>query len=693
MHYYIQAGTENGYKLEEGETEVRKRFLPTVIFAIAIVLFWLPTDASALEISLKVGVNTNLPPYQFIGENGEITGLHIDIMNELSKIDGFDIEYISFPNTYAAMEAMLDNKLDAVIGVPQKKYSTWDVAFSDEINSAALCLVADEKSAKRYEEAQSAGRGMTLALEGDTIDYNHMSNLISSSIILKDSQVNAFYMLQQGYADMLLGVKDSVVYQMREENLEDAYAIIGNYISNVDYSIAIHKDDQYLQALINHGITQLHITGRYGEFRSKWSMADNNTIRIVRLQRFLALCLMLVLIAGVYAFLSRRVKRLLEKEVLLRTKALNEANCAMLDMNKELGRRIQKEKEYSRLLDVIIETAPSAMFLLNNDGMTLHSNQHGLSMSELFQQGTIYFNKQIQDSWHSLMGELMSEAEQQRNAGTILLSFPTEQQRTIRYHIHHMIENDSPSGYLVVMEDVTTETIEQQAHIEKQKNEALNRMVASIAHEIKNPLTTISAAINMVYAKRNDERFMNTFREIVPQEVERINRLIQNLVYYARPPKTTSERLDVAQLLASIEQMVAPLAQRNQVSLEFKTDEGLYVVASMDKLKQVLLNFIINSLESIANKCEESSSEYSPIIRVCAKTMGKFISVSVWDNGVGMEEEQMGACFRPFYSTKPAGTGLGLSVSAQYIHEIGGTIRADGKAGEYANLTVFLPMV
>ena len=448
-----------------------------------------------------------------------------------------------------------------------------------------------------------------------------------------------------------------------------------------------------MQALINHGITQLHITGRYGEFRSKWSMADNNTIRIVRLQRFLALCLMLVLIAGVYAFLSRRVKRLLEKEVLLRTKALNEANCAMLDMNKELGRRIQKEKEYSRLLDVIIETAPSAMFLLNNDGMTLHSNQHGLSMSELFQQGTIYFNKQIQDSWHSLMGELMSEAEQQRNAGTILLSFPTEQQRTIRYHIHHMIENDSPSGYLVVMEDVTTETIEQQAHIEKQKNEALNRMVASIAHEIKNPLTTISAAINMVYAKRNDERFMNTFREIVPQEVERINRLIQNLVYYARPPKTTSERLDVAQLLASIEQMVAPLAQRNQVSLEFKTDEGLYVVASMDKLKQVLLNFIINSLESIANKCEESSSEYSPIIRVCAKTMGKFISVSVWDNGVGMEEEQMGACFRPFYSTKPAGTGLGLSVSAQYIHEIGGTIRADGKAGEYANLTVFLPMV
>ena len=260
----IIIGMDGSCKPERGGDEVEKRRLLTAIFAMAIMLLWVPTDANALTISLKVGVNTNLPPYQFIGENGEITGLHIDIMDALAEIDQFDIEYIPFPNAYAAMEAMLDNELDAVIGVPQKKYITWDVMFSDEINSAVLCLVANEKIAKRYEEEQSAGRGMTIALEGDTIDYNHMSNLISSSIILKDSQVNAFYMLQQGYADMLLGVKDSVVYQLREKNLEDAYTIMGNYISNVDYSIATHQDDhdqrEYLERHLVRDAIHLHRT-------------------------------------------------------------------------------------------------------------------------------------------------------------------------------------------------------------------------------------------------------------------------------------------------------------------------------------------------------------------------------------------------------------------------------------------------
>ena len=669
-----------------------KRFLLMLIVGIPVMLLWMPTDADAIAISLKVGVATSLPPYQFIDEDGEMTGLHIDIVNAIAASSNFDIEYIPFDNTYDAMQAMMENELDAVIGVPQKKYVLWDVVFSDEINSAALCLVADENVAKRYEEAQSAVRGMKIALEGDTIDYNHMSSLISSSIILKDTQSSAFYMLQHGYADMLLGVKDSVIYQLREENLESDYVITGNYISNVEYSIATHQDDQYLQALINRGITQLHITGEYGELRNKWSMADSSDVLIARLQRILVLCLVVILIAGVYVFLSRRVKRLLEKEVSMRTRALNEANGAVLDMNRELGQRIQKEKEYSRLLDIIIETVPSAMFLLNSDGKILHSNQHGANMMDLFQQGSAYFGKQVHTSWHSLTAQLIEEADQSHNTGDILLQLPAEQQKTIRYHIHRLLGNNIPPGYLVVMEDITVETIEQQAHQEKQKNEALNRMIASVAHEIKNPLTTISAAINTVYAKRNDDRFMDAFREVVPQEVERINRLIQNLLYYARPPKTVSERLNVVELLAGVEQIVAPLAQKNHVSMDFAADTPLYVMASRDKLKQVLLNFIINSLESIANKCEEEDlDEYAPMIRVHAKTLGKFIAISVWDNGIGLDETQIDAYFQPFYSTKPAGTGLGLPVSAQYIHEIGGTIRVDGKIGVYAKLTVFLP--
>ena len=670
-----------------------KKLFSAVSAGIILIALCRIETTSAISIVLKVGVNINLPPYQYVTESGQITGLHVDIMDKLAEINDFVIEYIPFDNTFDAMNALMDDQIDAVIGVPEKKYSAWEAEYSDEINTAILCLVADETTAKVYEETRGNGDKMTIALEGDTIDYNHMSSMISSSIILKDTQISAFNMMHHGFSDMFIGVKDTAIFLMRHESIGEEYTIIENYISNISYEIAIRKNDPYLLSLLNRGIAQLHITGEYGELIDMWSMADNSSILVARLKRVLMLCLIIIIAGGIYSFLSRRVKKILEKEVNIRTNALNETNQLILRMNSELEQRFQKEKEYSQILNAIIETAQSAMFLMNNEGMVLHSNQHAIEMEDVFQQGYIFRGEWVKIELRSLLKLFIQEESGSKQiSGTISVKSSVGHQKTIRYHIYHMVEN-KPSRHLIVMDDITAETIEQQAQLEKQKNEALNRMVASIAHEIKNPLTTISAAINMVYDKRSDERFMGRFREIVPQEVERINRLVQNLVSYARPSKSLSEKIDISSFLAVFEQIVAPLTSKTQVKLSIESMSGLSVMASRDRLNQILLNFIMNSLESISNKCDDPPENYYTSIRIIATKLEKFVSISVWDNGVGMGEKEVENCFKPFYSNKPAGTGLGLTISAQYIHEIGGTIYADGKLGEYACLTVFLPAV
>ncbi|HWQ30051.1 MAG TPA: ATP-binding protein, partial [Negativicutes bacterium] len=247
------------------------------------------------------------------------------------------------------------------------------------------------------------------------------------------------------------------------------------------------------------------------------------------------------------------------------------------------------------------------------------------------------------------------------------------------------------NGSLISVEDVTAEELEKDVAFEKRKNEALNHMIASIAHEIKNPLTTISAAAAMIVTNGESKSFWEAFSKYVPNEIDRINRLIQNLVYYARPSQTQSEPVNVKNLILAFRHLIMPMTQKSDISAEFQAEHDLYVLANKDKLNQVLFNLILNSIESVEYRKTQEDSEYEPLVRLWAVQTDSSVVIAVQDNGTGMTTEETENCTKPFFTTKNAGAGLGLSVSLQYIHEIGGELYVESELGEYSRFTIILP--
>ena len=108
-------------------------------------------------------------------------------------------------------------------------------------------------------------------------------------------------------------------------------------------------------------------------------------------------------------------------------------------------------------------------------------------------------------------------------------------------------------------------------------------------------------------------------------------------------------------------------------------------------MQQVLLNLLLNALESIDAKLDNAEEGYEPKIILRCRRRDGLVAVTLWDNGLGMDEELRRACLQPFYSTKSAGTGLGLPVSAKYIGDLGGTLNIESRPGEFTSIIILLP--
>ena len=659
-----------------------------VVFPLFVCLFLLlgAVKARAVEIHVRVGVNVNLPPYQFVNSDEGIDGLHIDVMNALAEECGLVVEYFPFSNTYEAVLALEKKEIDAVLGVPAGKYNSYPILTSEAINTATLCLVTDTA----HLNSEIAG-GTRIVLESDTVDdYTHMVELRYSYLLMKDTQLSALNALQRGYADMLIGVKDSVIWQLRERGLEEDYSIIRNFVGNVDYLIAVPRADTYLLGLLDRGLTQLRFDGRYEELYRAWGLVEDNSITLQRFRQILYVTLAAGAVVCVYLIFNLRMKRILQQQVEKRTKDLNRANETVRQMNEELQQKIVQHETYNRLLATIVEASPAATLLLDSGGQVLHRNQYAAKLMVTLESGTLHWHGK-EYSLRELLTLLQKPTAPVRAGGQLSFSHGSDDPRRLKFSTQKLYEEGEYSHFLFTMEDITAETLEQDAEFEKRKNEALNRMVASIAHEIKNPLTTISAAIGMVRSKRNDEKFIDTFHQVVPGEVERINRLVQNLVNYARPSDSASAALELGGLCRSVLHLTESLAAKNAVKLVPETEEGIFIEASRDKIQQVLLNLLLNALESIDARLDNEDEGYEPKIILRCRRRDGFAAITLWDNGVGMDEALRKACLQPFYSTKSAGTGLGLPVSAKYIGDIGGTLNIESQPGEFTSITILLP--
>ncbi|MCP4340275.1 MAG: hypothetical protein GY799_15630 [Desulfobulbaceae bacterium] len=243
---------------------------------------------------------------------------------------------------------------------------------------------------------------------------------------------------------------------------------------------------------------------------------------------------------------------------------------------------------------------------------------------------------------------------------------------------------DDFAGEVLLIRDLTTVKLLEK---ELQRNErlaALGKMAAGVAHELRNPLSSIKGLALLLKSNFSDPSNEAETADILVKEVERLNRGIGELLDYAKPGQLIRDVLSIQEIIEKTVLLVRIDAESYGITIRVETDDNLpQVLVDKDKMNQVFLNLFLNAIQAM---------EQGGNLLVRTEKDGRNIITTVRDNGVGIETENLARVFDPYFTTKNDGTGLGLAMSSKIVEEHGGWIELSSVAGEYTEVRVVLPL-
>ena len=238
-------------------------------------------------------------------------------------------------------------------------------------------------------------------------------------------------------------------------------------------------------------------------------------------------------------------------------------------------------------------------------------------------------------------------------------------------------------GTLLMMQDLSQVKKLEEDLRRSERLAALGKMAAGVAHELRNPLSSIKGLALVLRSKFSGKNQERETADILVHEVERLNRSISELLDYARPQKLQKDEVDMQKLLHKAVSLLSIDAEAAGVDMVTDFPEKFPVIfADEDKLKQVFLNLFLNGIQSMDN---------GGILTVSTAKTVNTIKVMVTDTGCGIDSKNLGRVFDPYFTTKPEGTGLGMAMSAKIVEEHGGTINLHSTKEKGTSVTVEIP--
>jgi len=261
--------------------------------------------------------------------------------------------------------------------------------------------------------------------------------------------------------------------------------------------------------------------------------------------------------------------------------------------------------------------------------------------------------------------------------------------KTLWLDIMPVVREGSIQGSLLHVSDIT-ERKKRDGRLRRAENLAsLTTLAAGVAHEIKNPLGSISIHIQLMQKslkrdKQLKEETSGKYLEILNEEVERLNNIIVDFLFAVRPMNPTMKKSDINKVLTDLLEFVKYELEEASVTIECELQEDLPKLEIDEKyMKQAILNIIKNSVAAMP----EGGVMYFKTVRD-----GDFIHIYVCDTGTGISEENMAKIFEPYFTTKQFGSGLGLTVVYKIIKEHGGDIVLESVENQGTTFTINLPV-
>lgn len=359
----------------------------------------------------------------------------------------------------------------------------------------------------------------------------------------------------------------------------------------------------------------------------------------------------------------------------------------ILHVSKDLAAKDEKIQTLTDINELIIENIPSGLMVINSEYRVLRANRGAQNIFLM----------------EDLVGRPLNEIF--LDLQVILQDFTKEHGQNffrseVNYHNHKkekmvlevifspiLRKSGKDTQYVCLLQNLTEIKNLEFAMRQKEKLAAVGQLAAGIAHEIRNPLASISGSIQLLQANlttQTDED--KKLLAIVIKEIDRLNHLISEFLDFVRPDVRVEDPVQINTLAKEVLEMVRMNEALSKKVIQ-KTElhaKGI-IFGHYDKLKQAVLNIVINAYQAM-------SETLRPEIFVQTYDADGHVVLVIQDNGVGMTSENIKRMFEPFHTTKANGTGLGLAITHKIVETHNAKIYVESEVGLGTKISLVFPM-
>lgn len=244
-------------------------------------------------------------------------------------------------------------------------------------------------------------------------------------------------------------------------------------------------------------------------------------------------------------------------------------------------------------------------------------------------------------------------------------------------------DNENTIGYTVIFQDLTEIRNLEEKLQSSERMALLGQLAGGLAHELRNPLSAISGAIEILSSEAQQSDISYRLSRVATREIERLNLIVEDFLLLTSPVKVTNSKLvDLGQIVKDTIDSFKSTVKREDIVIKIYVENGVLVEADSYRLKQVFWNLLDNSMDSMPSG--------GTIEIKCSVEKGK-VNLSFSDEGEGIKEEDFSRVFDPFFTTKEIGTGLGLAIVQKVVEGYNGNISIYSSVGKGTKFVLSLP--
>lgn len=300
-----------------------------------------------------------------------------------------------------------------------------------------------------------------------------------------------------------------------------------------------------------------------------------------------------------------------------------------------------------------VDYSREAIMVLDNTGHILESNPQVSLLLSLAE--AVLVGQRASD----ILGlSINFQAANVPEKGEFSWRAPNNEVRYLQYRTRPLLDYSSPSGTLLILYDISEEKKRSEAYLQAAKFSIVGQVSAGLAHEIRNPLTTVKGFMQLITPEQWPESF-RPYQQLILDEIQNIDQLLNHFVLLTSPSAPQMKKLNLGNIINASTKIIQPLCLMQEVTLCVDiTSELAEVMGDEEQLLQALLSILNNAIEA---------SPQGGHVTISLTRYQSLFKLSVIDSGAGIPLNLRDRVFDPFFTTKKEGTGLGLTIAQQII--------------------------